>query len=56
LEHEIADPVGTGRGRILITGAAGQLGRALQETFAGDDVVAPPRARRVTARCPAAAA
>jgi dTDP-4-dehydrorhamnose reductase len=40
LEHEIADPVGTGRGRILITGAGGQLGRALQETFAGDDVVA----------------
>jgi dTDP-4-dehydrorhamnose reductase len=40
LEHEIADPVGTGRGRILITGAAGQLGRALQDTFAGDDVVA----------------
>jgi dTDP-4-dehydrorhamnose reductase len=40
LEHEIADPVGTGRGRILITGAGGQLGRALQETFAGDDVTA----------------
>jgi dTDP-4-dehydrorhamnose reductase len=40
LEHEIADPVGTGHSRILITGAGGQLGRALQETFAGDDVVA----------------
>ena len=40
LEHEIADPVGTGRGRILITGAGGQLGRALQETFAEEDVVA----------------
>jgi len=40
VEHEIADPVGTGRGRILITGAGGQLGRALQETFARDDVVA----------------
>jgi dTDP-4-dehydrorhamnose reductase len=40
LEHDIADPVGTGRGRILITGAGGQLGRALQETFAGEDVVA----------------
>jgi dTDP-4-dehydrorhamnose reductase len=39
LEHDIADPVGTGRGRILITGAGGQLGHALQETFAGDDVV-----------------
>jgi dTDP-4-dehydrorhamnose reductase len=40
LEHDIADPVETGRGRILITGAGGQLGRALQETFAGEDVVA----------------
>jgi dTDP-4-dehydrorhamnose reductase len=30
LEHIIADPVGTGQ-RILITGAAGQLGRALAE-------------------------
>jgi dTDP-4-dehydrorhamnose reductase len=40
LEHEIADPVRTGLGRILITGAGGQLGRALQETFADDDVVA----------------
>jgi dTDP-4-dehydrorhamnose reductase len=40
LEHDIADPVGTGRGRILITGAGGQLGRALRETFAGEDVVA----------------
>jgi dTDP-4-dehydrorhamnose reductase len=32
LEHEIADPVGTGRS-ILITGAGGQLGRALAEVF-----------------------
>jgi dTDP-4-dehydrorhamnose reductase len=40
LEHEIADPVGTGHRRILITGAGGQLGRALQETFAGAEVVA----------------
>jgi dTDP-4-dehydrorhamnose reductase len=40
LEHEIADPVGTGRRRVLITGAGGQLGRALQEEFAGEDVVA----------------
>jgi dTDP-4-dehydrorhamnose reductase len=44
LEHDIADPVGTGRGRILITGAGGQLGRALQETFADDDVVPLTRA------------
>ena len=40
MEHEIADPLGTGRGRILITGAGGQVGRALQETFAGDNVTA----------------
>jgi len=40
LEHEIADPVGTGRSRILITGAGGQLGRALQEEFSGADLVA----------------
>jgi dTDP-4-dehydrorhamnose reductase len=39
LEHEIADPVGTGRRRILISGAGGQLGRALQEEFAGEDVL-----------------
>jgi dTDP-4-dehydrorhamnose reductase len=32
LEHDIADLVGTGQ-RILITGAAGQLGRALEEEF-----------------------
>jgi dTDP-4-dehydrorhamnose reductase len=40
LEHEIADPVGTRRGRILITGAGGQLGHALRETFAADEVTA----------------
>jgi dTDP-4-dehydrorhamnose reductase len=33
VEHEIADPVGTGQARILITGAAGQLGTALAEVF-----------------------
>jgi dTDP-4-dehydrorhamnose reductase len=32
LEHEIADPVGAGRG-YLITGAGGQLGAALREAF-----------------------
>ncbi|MFL5982987.1 MAG: dTDP-4-dehydrorhamnose reductase [Gaiellaceae bacterium] len=44
LEHEIADPLGTGLGRILITGAGGQVGRALQETFSDADVVALARA------------
>ena len=33
MEHEIADPVGTGQGRVLITGAGGQLGAALAEVF-----------------------
>ena len=33
MEHEIADPVGTGPGRVLITGAGGQLGTALTEVF-----------------------
>jgi dTDP-4-dehydrorhamnose reductase len=39
--NEHADPVRAGRRRrVLITGAGGQLGRALQEAFADDDVVA----------------
>ena len=33
MEHEIADPLGTGPGRVLITGAGGQLGAALTEVF-----------------------
>jgi len=45
LEHAIADPLRTGRGRrILITGAGGQLGAALAEELAGDDVLALTRA------------
>jgi len=41
MELEDTDPVRAGRRRrVLITGAAGQLGRALQEAFAGDDVLA----------------
>jgi dTDP-4-dehydrorhamnose reductase len=40
-----ADPVRTGRRRrVLITGAGGQLGRALQRAFSGDDVLALTRA------------
>jgi dTDP-4-dehydrorhamnose reductase len=35
LEHDIADPVGTGPERTVITGAGGQLGRALVEEFPG---------------------
>jgi dTDP-4-dehydrorhamnose reductase len=40
VEHRDADPVVAGRRRIVVTGAGGQLGRALAETFAADDVVA----------------
>jgi dTDP-4-dehydrorhamnose reductase len=41
VEHEHPDPLSAGlRRRVLITGAGGQLGRALQDAFAGDDLVA----------------
>jgi dTDP-4-dehydrorhamnose reductase len=36
VEHEIADPLGQGR-RVLLTGAAGQLGAALAEAFPNAD-------------------
>lgn len=45
MELEHADPVHAGRRRrVLITGAGGQLGRALRQVFSADDVLALTRA------------
>ncbi len=44
MELEHSDPVRAGRRRVLITGAGGQLGHALQQAFADDDVLALTRA------------
>ena len=41
MEHEHTDAVSAGRRRrVLITGVGGQLGRALQDVFSDDDLVA----------------
>jgi dTDP-4-dehydrorhamnose reductase len=40
VEHAPADPLRARRRRVFVTGANGQLGRALQETFADEELVA----------------
>jgi dTDP-4-dehydrorhamnose reductase len=40
VEHEVADPLAAGPRSVVVTGAGGQLGRALVDTFAEDDLVA----------------
>ncbi len=45
MEPAIADSLATGhRRRVLITGAGGQLGHALRDAYAGEDVIALSRA------------
>jgi len=40
VEHTDTDPLATGRRRVVLTGAGGQLGHALAEVFADEDVLA----------------
>jgi dTDP-4-dehydrorhamnose reductase len=40
VEHDDADRLASRRRRLLVTGAGGQLGHALVEAFAGDEVIA----------------
>jgi dTDP-4-dehydrorhamnose reductase len=44
VEHPDTDPLRAGPGRIVVTGAGGQLGRALTDEFAGNDPLAFTRA------------
>ena len=44
MEHADSGPLGAGRGRLLLTGAGGQLGAALLEEFADREVLAADRA------------
>jgi dTDP-4-dehydrorhamnose reductase len=39
LEHDVADALAAGPRRVVLTGAGGQLGVALQEAFAADELV-----------------